>query len=223
MGRSVVLAGAPRCPGCRLPPRWCVCGLLEPVGTRLPVHVLIHRAEAHRPSSTGRLVTRAIPAAHVHVYQRATRDFAPSGLDRGLLEPGRETWILHPEGEVLPTLPALPPQVVLRDGSWRQAAEMLRAIEGPGRRVRLPDAAAGRSRSWLREQRDRARLSSAEALAVVLEAAGETEGARGLRLWLELHVWATLLSRGRRAAADAYLLDSPLRGVPGIAARFGSR
>ena len=62
MGRSVVHAGAPRCTGCCLPARWCVCGLLPPVETRLAVHVLIHRAEAHRPSSTGRLVARAIPA-----------------------------------------------------------------------------------------------------------------------------------------------------------------
>lgn len=214
MGRSVVLAGAPRCPGCLLPGRWCVCGVLGPVETRLAVHVLIHRAESHRPSSTGRLVGRAMPAARTHLYQRATRFFPAAALTPDALEPGRETWILHPAGEPLPAVPAsttgATPQVVLLDGSWRQAAEMLRSVEGLGRCVRLPEGAAGRSRNWLREQADEARLSTAETLEVVLAETGEGEAARGLRLWFELHVWATLRARGRREAAERYLVDSTL-------------
>lgn len=227
MGRSVVHAGAPRCEGCRLPPRWCVCGAFPPVETRLGVHLLIHRAEANRPSSTGRLVGRAIPAARTHVYQRATRFFADAGLSRDSLDPARETWILHPTGEPMPSLPdasaSAPPQAILLDGSWRQAAEMLRSVEGLGRRVRLPDTAAGESRYWLREQRDAARLSTAESLAVVLDATGDAEAARNLRLWFELHVWATLRSRGRREAAERYLGESPLLGIPALLARFDGR
>jgi len=45
MGRSVVLAGAARCPRCSLPPRWCTCDMLPPIETRLTVQVLIHRLE----------------------------------------------------------------------------------------------------------------------------------------------------------------------------------
>ncbi len=200
--------------------------MLPPVETRLGVHVLIHRAEANRPSSTGRLLGRAIPAARTHVYQRATRFFTEAGLAPEALDADRDTWILHPAGEPMPAPAAgtrALPQVVLLDGSWRQAAEMLRSVEGLGRRVRLPDTAAGESRYWLREQRDEARLSTAEALAAILAATGESEAAARLREWFELHVWATLRSRGRREAADRYLGASPLLGMPAILARFDGR
>ena len=60
MGRSVVLAGAARCPRCSLPPRWCTCDILPAVETQIAVEVLIHRLEQCRPSSTGNLVGRSL-------------------------------------------------------------------------------------------------------------------------------------------------------------------
>lgn len=63
MGRSVVLAGAARCPRRSLPPRWCTCYMLPPFETRVTVQVLIHRLEQCRPSSTGKLVGRAVAGA----------------------------------------------------------------------------------------------------------------------------------------------------------------
>jgi hypothetical protein len=45
----------------------------------------------------------------------------------------------------------------------------------------------------------------------VLRASGEAEAERRLRLHFELHVYATLLSRGRREMAERYLGHSPLR------------
>ena len=213
MGRSVVRAGAVRCPRCSLPPRLCVCDLLPPVATRLAVHVLIHRHEQHKPSSTGRLVARAVTGAACHVYQRATRAHPAAGFPDAAVAPGREPWILHPGGEPLPVMdPAeLPGQpVILLDGTWRQAGEMLRACEGLGRCVRLPDADAEPSRYWLRDQPARDRLSTAEALLGVFKARGEIEAERGLRLHFELHVYAMLLARGRREMAERYLGHSPL-------------
>jgi DTW domain-containing protein YfiP len=216
MGRSVVLAGAARCPRCNLPPRWCICDAIPPLDTRLRVHVLIHRGEQHRPSSTGMLVTRAVAGAISHVYQRATRFFPASGFSLETADPHGELWILHPSGDPLPASATQAagsdgPRVVLLDGTWRQANEMLRSIEGLGRRVRLPDATAEPSRYWLRDQPEPTHLSTAEALMGVLRASGEAEAERRLRLHFELHVYATLLSRGRREMAERYLGHSPLR------------
>ncbi|MFM8709585.1 MAG: DTW domain-containing protein [Planctomycetia bacterium] len=139
MGRSVVLAGAARCPRCSLPPRWCTCGLLPPVETRLAVHVLIHHGEHHKPSSTGRLVGRVVHGAVCHLYSRATRFSAATGFAADTLEPSRELWILHPRGDPPPahtTAQSAPtahgPHVLLLDGTWRQAGEMLRSLEGMG-------------------------------------------------------------------------------------------
>ena len=215
MGRSVVLAGAARCPRCSLPPRWCVCDAIPSVDTGLHVHVLIHRGEQHKPSSTGNLIARAVNGATCHIYQRATRFFATSGLQPETLAPGRELWILHPSGTPLPA-PVAPgnespgPHVVLLDGTWRQAGEMLRAVEGMGRCVSLPEPAAAPGRYWLREQPEPTHLSTAEALIGVFRALGDTTAARRLQLHFELHVYATLLSRGRREMAERYLGHSPL-------------
>jgi len=217
MGRSVVLAGAARCPRCSLPPRWCTCDLLPPVGTRVSVHVLIHRHESRKPSSTGRLVARAVAGAASHVYQRETRFFSAATFTADALETARELWILHPSGD-LPPSPSNPglspsnghPHVLLLDGTWRQAGEMLRTVEGMGRRVRLPDARDEPSRYWLRDQAGPAQLSTAEAVMGIFRAVGEHEADRGLRLHFELHVYATLLARGRREMAERYLGHSPL-------------
>ncbi len=228
MGRRVVLAGAARCPRCSLPPRWCVCDAIPPVETQLRVHVLIHRAEQHRPSSTGTLVTRAVAAATRHVYQRATHFFPASGLQRETLDPGRELWILHPSGEPLPaagpTDEPRPPHILLLDGTWRQAGEMLRSVEGMGRCVSLPEPAAEPGRYWLRDQPEPTHLSTAEALMGVLKTTGEAAAERRLRLHFELHVYATLLSRGRREMAERYLGHSPLLAeIPEFLDRFHTR
>jgi DTW domain-containing protein YfiP len=217
MGRSVVLAGAVRCSGCSLPPQWCVCDALPPVETRLAVNVLIHRHEVGKPSSTGMLVTRAVRGAVSHTYQHVSPYFSAAGFPADARDPGRELWILHPSGGPLPAAraPGAAPggggvQILLLDGTWRQAGDMLRSVEGLGRCVRLPDAAAEPSRYWLRDQSAPGHLCTAEALVHVLEAGGEPDAARRLRLHFELHVYATLLARGRREMAERYLGHSPL-------------
>lgn len=229
MGRSVVLAGAARCPRCNLPPRWCVCDAVPPVDTRLHVHVLIHRHEHHKPSSTGKLLARAVNGARCHIYQRGNRFFPASGFPAEANAHGDDLWILHPHGEPLPATAAPAsdprrPHVLALDGTWRQAGEMLRAVEGIGRCVCLPEPSAEPSRYWLREQRDPSQLSTAEAILGILKAMGDTAAEHRLRLHFELHVYATLLSRGRREMAERYLGHSPLLvEVPEVLDRLRTR
>jgi hypothetical protein len=217
MGRSVVLAGAARCPRCSLPPRWCICDAFPPVETRLAIHVLIHRLEQRKPSSTGSLVARSVAGAACHVYHRVSRHVPASGLPTDALDPDRELWVLHPCGEPPPAAraaEAMPNgeriQVLVLDGTWRQAGEMLRTVDGLGRRVRLPDAAATPGRYWLRDQPEPGHLSTAEALIRVLLTVGEPAAARLFELHFELHVYATLLARGKLEMAERYLGHSPL-------------
>lgn len=229
MGRSVVLAGAARCPRCSLPPRWCVCDAIPPVNTQLHVHVLIHRGEQHKPSSTGALVVRTVANATCHVYQRETRFFTASGFQPNTLDPDRELWILHPSGEPLPSQTAPvndspSPHLLLLDGTWRQAGEMLRTVDRMGRCVSLPKPTAAPGRYWLREQPEPTHLSTAEALVGVFQALGDEQAEKRLRLHFELHVYATLLSRGRREMAERYLGHSPLLAeIPGFLDRLHTR
>jgi hypothetical protein len=169
-----------------------------------------------------------VTGAVCHVYQRGNRFFGARGFPADALEPGRELWVLHPSGDPLPE-PASPPQplpaVLVLDGSWRQAGEMLASVQHRGRCVRLPDAATSEpSRYWLRNQAQPEQLCTAEAVMAVFRALGEHDAGRRLRLHFELHVYATLLVRGHRELAERYLGHSPLlTEAPDALARLHAR
>lgn len=207
MARSVVLQGTKRCERCELPPRWCVCAAQRLVPCPLTVDVLQHALEAHRPSSTGNLIPRVVTGARVLPY---VREHPPARHEIVRTGAG-ELWILHPCGELPP--PRLPdgpaPQILLLDAAWAQATGMLGHVQAWGRRVRLP--MTGRSRYVLRAQNGEGRFSTFEALLFLLEALGANDTAARLREQFELHVYAGLCSRGRKAEAAAYLADSPAR------------
>ena len=208
MPRSVVFEGLPRCEGCRYPHRWCICEGFRPVECALQVDVLIHHREFWRPTSTGRLINRVMPSSRGHVFrhdlplQRAT-----------IVRPDRALWILHPGGEPLAAAEvATSPsdlQVLLLDGSWREAARMRQGVERWGRLVSLP--LTGPSRYRLRDQQGERKYSTVEALLGLLEILGLAQTQAELRLQFELHVYAGLRARGEKAAAEAFLADSPAR------------
>ena len=149
MGRSVVLAGAARCPRCSLPPRWCTCDMLPPVETAISVQVLIHRLEQCRPSSTGKLIGRAVANAACHVYQRGNRFFSATGYPADTLEPSQELWVLHPSGDPLPEPAApggAPPRRLMaagrRDARKRERPRAMRLPLGRGHERAQPLLAA---------------------------------------------------------------------------------
>jgi len=210
MGRSVVTRNSPRCERCQLPPRWCICGGFRAVDCPLKVDVLMHHMEAFRPSSTGHLIRRVVPTAGLHLYRRE-RPLDPTAI----IQPGKTLWILHPLGEPLPVAAPADLQVLLLDGTWRQAGEMMRAVEPWGRRVALP--MTGASRYWLRTQAGEGKFCTIEALLFLLSALGLAEEHAQLRLQFELHVYAGLWARGAKAKAAEYLAESPLRtAMPGL-------
>ncbi len=205
MARSVVFKKSPRCELCRLAPRWCVCEAHRVVESALKVDVLMHHMEAWRPSSTGHLINRVMAGTGLHVF-RQERPLAREDV----VQPGRELWILHPTGEELPA--AMPPskvQVLMLDGTWIQSTSMLRVVEPWGRRVSLP--MTGESRYWLRSQAADDRFSTIEALMFLMTALGLQDERAQVELQFELHVYAGLCARGKKAEAAEYLASSPAR------------
>ncbi len=202
--RSVVLKSSVRCPRCQLPPRWCVCAEHREIACPLAIDVLMHHREWFRPSSTGNLIQRVIPASRQHLWRRERK----LGVDE-IRVPGRELWILHPQGEQVPELPAPEQvQIVLLDGSWRETSAIAQELRGWGRLVNLP--MTGASRYWLRAQTDAARFSTAEALLFLLQNFGLAEAHEALRRQFELHVYASLRARGHKEQAQAFLAESPI-------------
>lgn len=209
MPRNVALGYSQRCERCHYSPRWCICAAERPLVCPVAVDVLIDSREYYRPTSTGRLITRLIPDAREHLY----RHDLPL-IETEVRRPDRELWILHPLGEPLAmgpeTIAAGAPQVLLLDGSWREAAKMLHRVERWGRRVSLP--MSGPSRYLLRSQQDNATYySTAEALLFLLDALGLKAEHAALRLQFELHVYAGLRARGEKALAEKFLEESPIR------------
>jgi len=205
MARSVVLASTPRCDRCRFAHRWCICDAFQAVDSPLQVDVLIHHREFWRPTSTGRLINRVIPASRHHIFRRE----APPTRE-AVVVPGRTLWVLHPRGEPLPV--AQPPagvQVLLLDGSWPEAARMTQTVAKWGRLVRLP--MAGPSRYLLRGQQHDGNYSTIESLLFLFAALGLVREEAQLRLQFELHVYAGLRARGAKALAEKFLADSPVR------------
>jgi DTW domain-containing protein YfiP len=198
-----------------MPPRWCICEAFQPVTCPLQIDVLMDHVEQWRPSSTGLLVSRIIPAARQHPFRRGVP------LDPAAVRlPGKDFWILHPRGDPMPEN-ASPEnvQVLLLDGAWRETAIMFRKVESWGRKVRLP--MTGESRYWLRTQAEGGRFSTMETLLFLLGAFGLEREQAQLRLQFELHVYAALLARGKMPEAANYLLHSPVRdALPELVAKL---
>jgi DTW domain-containing protein len=140
-----------------------------------------------------------------------------------IVKPGGELWVLHPLGEALPKGP-LPEnlQVLLLDGSWREAARMRQMVEPWGRAISLP--MSGESRYRLRGQQGDSMHSTIEALMFLLNAVGLTEQERVMRIQFELHVYAGLRTRGAKILADEYIENSILKeAVPELLADLNRR
>lgn len=207
MSRSVILNKTPRCPRCSFMPRWCICAGAEMINLPLQVDVLMHKREQLRPTSTGKLVNRVIPSSRNILFEAES----PPRRESVAL-PGRELWILHPNGADLPT--EVSPsniQVVLLDGTWREAARMSQTVTTWGRLVRLPMSAL--SRYWLRKKQGEESYSTIEALLFLLSALGLSKEESRLRLQFELHVYAGLRSRGIMSTAKNFLATSPIRAA----------
>ncbi len=198
-----------------MPLRWCICEAYQPVSSPLAIDVLMHYCEVHRPSSTGHLINHLLPASG-HFIAGGGRPLDRAAIHR----PDRDLWILHPKGE-LPPPDAAPActQILLIDGSWKQASDLLRPLKGWGRTVRLP--MSGSSRFWLRTQQSDGQFSTIEALLFLLASFGLAEAHAQLNLQFELHVYAGLLARGKQAEARRYLAGSPVReAFPALVAKL---
>lgn len=202
--RSVVRKPCLRCNSCLLPPRWCVCAARRELQIPLALAVLSHQRELTKPSSTGNLIKRLLPATVQHRWNPA----APL-QQSDVADPARELWVLHPQGEELPV--AADPaaiQVLLLDGAWHEATAMVRQCKHWGRLVKLP--MQGESRFWLRSQQGGSQFSTIEALIFLLQAFGLEAAGTELQHQFELHVYAGLRARGRVDVAAQYLAGSPI-------------
>lgn len=114
-------AGRATCWRCHKPVAMCLCARTPQVSNRTEVVVLRHRHERGHAVGTARIARLGLSAVSVHDVIGATRRPAELGARAALLSPGegaRDLATLPPDEH--------PAQLVVLDGTWRQAKSLWR-------------------------------------------------------------------------------------------------
>jgi len=157
--------GRPACPRCQRPLAHCLCRWIPALDSRTRVVVLQHPDEARHALNTARLAVLGLRNASLHVGRR---------FDAALWQvPGYEPWLLFP-GEGAEPLeraapPGLPRLLVVLDGTWRHARQLLAAHPALAALPRVSlDGGAG-SRYRVRHAAHPQALATIEAVAAALD------------------------------------------------------
>jgi DTW domain-containing protein len=174
------------CPSCRRPPKVCYCAALPRLATTTKVVILQHPRERDMPIGTARMASLCLQGSSLHVGVRWDGSAELAAL---LSDPARPPILLYPAAEakdILTEPPAGPVTLVVVDGTWSQAKNVVRdnaILRGlPRYAFTAPAPSQYRIR---REPRDEY-VSTIEALMYVLGAL-EGDAARFAALLAPLH------------------------------------
>jgi DTW domain-containing protein YfiP len=185
-----------RCPGCRINPAHCICGLRP----RLPVHagvcLLMADIEPLKPSNTGWLIADVVPNTWAYGWARTEVDPALLTL---LTDPQWQPYVVFPgefvaPGRVVHALPAAEevpaekrPLFILLDATWPEARKMFRKSPYLDRFPVLSLQPEQISRYRLRRSRREDHFCTSEVGALCLELADEPRAAQALEAWLDVY------------------------------------
>ncbi len=158
---------SPRCIRCRMHASLCLCEAIPTFDLSTRVVLVMHNLERAKTSATGPLALRCLANSELRVHGRKDR---PLDLTALFTEERRVLSLFPTEGAPLLCAEFLakdkrPVTLVVPDGNWGQALQMMRRIPGlpAAENVRLP--MGERSRWTLRRQFREDGLSTFEAVA----------------------------------------------------------
>ena len=222
-----------RCPGCRLVPSHCLCGLGLLQSTRAGVCLLMADIEPLKPSNTGWLVADVVADTFAFGWARTETDAALLIL---LADPQWQPYVVFPGEFVLPArvvhtmefalpvddgaLPAKRPLFILLDATWAEARKMFRKSPYLDQLPVLSLHPAHLSRYQLRRSRRDDHFCTSEVAALCLELAGDLPAAYTLEAYLEVYTHHYLrakqqLPADRQGDAHARLRAASLPRVAG--------
>ena len=194
-----------RCEQCQLAVYACICPWCPPLRSRCEFVLLMHRDEVFKPTNTGRLLADVLPRqTHVFCWSRTQADAELLAL---LADPQRLCLVVYPveAAEVAANrrqlVSCLPddgriPTFILLDGTWKQSGRMfhlsrwLDAVPC----VQLPDVEL--ATYAVRKSHQDHYVATAEAAALCLRLAQETETAQGLMDYFQVFNQHYLATRG---------------------------
>ena len=195
-----------RCPGCRLVPSHCLCGLGLLQSSRAGVCLLMADIEPLKPSNTGWLIADVVADTFAFGWARTATDPALLAL---LADPQWQPYVVFP-GEFVraervvhtvdtvdtvdvashaedAVLPSKRPLFILLDATWAEARKMFRKSPYLDALPVLSLQPAQISRYLLRRSRRDDHFCTSEVAALCLELAGDVPAAHTLEAYLDVY------------------------------------
>jgi DTW domain-containing protein len=202
------------CPVCYLTRSLCICGSIPRLDLNTRVCLVVHVNELKRSSNTGRLAVKALANSEMRV-----RGETPEALDLSdLLSDRYRTFLFYPSADAVELDGALvahdrtPIQLIVPDGTWRQARKVHTRHDELKDVPRVKIGAPNSSKFHLRAQH---RPEGMATLQAVAHALGVIEGdhvkAQLMKLYNE-RVKRTLLARGWLSESAAQTVASVTSG-----------
>ena len=212
-----------RCPGCRLVPSHCLCGVRPVVPTRAGVCLLMADTEPLKPSNTGWLIADVVPDTFAFGWART--EVAP-GLLALLADPQWQPCVVFP-GEfadakrVVTALPVAEasdpapkrPLFVLLDATWPEARKMFRKSPYLDGLPVLSLAPEQVSRYVLRRSKRGDHFCTAEVAALCLDLAGEAQASLTLDAYLDVFTHHYVQAKHQRPADTDHAGHRQLRAL----------
>ena len=182
-----------RCPGCRLVPSHCLCGVRPVVPTRAGMCLLMADIEPLKPSNTGWLIADVVPDTFAFGWARTEVDPALLAL---LADPQWQPYVVFPGEFVEPErvvndVQLVPsgkrPLFILLDATWPEARKMFRKSPYLNDLPVLSLHPEQVSRYKLRRSRRDDHFCTSEVASLCLDLAGEAHAAHTLQAYLDVY------------------------------------
>jgi len=168
------------------------------------VIVLLHSRESHRPTNTGRLMTRCLDSSEIRL-----RGLKSSPMDlENIFSPERETLLLYPSEKADIISPEYlqkikkPITLLVPDGSWRQASKMPKREE---LLKNIPHIKLAHGPEPIYRLRKETKIGGMATFQAIARALGVIEGSKvqdELDKFFDIVAERTLWSRARLALED---------------------
>lgn len=182
---------APRCPGCRVIPEYCLCAWRPRMQAHSGICLLMHDTEPLKPTNTGWLIADVIGDTTAFAWERKAVDAQLQAL---LDDPQWQPYIVFPGEFVAPervvssvaSASGKRPLFVLLDATWPEARKMFRKSPYLERFPVLNLQPEQISRYTLRRSRRDDHFCTAEVAAMCLELADDQQASQALDAYLDV-------------------------------------
>lgn len=188
------------CPGCGLHLSLCICELIPNLDLKTRVCLVIHQRELKRTTNTGKLIVKSL----VNSEMRIRGELHKQSLDLSdLLTPMYRTVLFFPSTDAIELTnefvkqSALPIQLIVPDGNWRQASKVCSRQPELKNIVRVKLSTPNRSSQHLRSEHFSEGMATLRAVAQALEIIeGPTVSEPLIKLY-QAKLKNTLIGRGK--------------------------